>query len=185
MQGSSMEEMQKWISYIVMRETAVKIWEVVVIKGNERSKEQWNLGIITKVYLGRDGDVSSQAESWKIVLEQAIQQLYSLELLCDITAPAQEHRVNAEAEEFQPQRNTVKLHEEGSKIWQTMIEKDPQWVIFNDQWLNTGCVLNTWQWRFNVLGLDLINNKRRSRSKKINNQKWANVKFINTCLVYK
>ena len=111
MQGSSMEEMQKWISYIVMRETAVKMWEVVVIKGNEQSKEQWNLGIMAKVYLGRDEDVSSQAESWKIVLEQAIQQLYPLELLCDITAPVQEHRMNAEAEEFQPQRNAVKLHE--------------------------------------------------------------------------
>ena len=55
--------------------------------------------------------MSSQAESWKIVLEQAIQQLYPLELFCDITAPAQEHRVHAEAEEFQPRRNAVKLHE--------------------------------------------------------------------------
>ena len=45
----------------------------------------------------------------KLYLERAILHLYLLELVCNIKVPAQEHKTNEEAEEFQPRRNTSEI----------------------------------------------------------------------------
>ena len=37
------------------KEPEVKVGKVVVIKGEERNRAQWNIGIITDVYPGKDG----------------------------------------------------------------------------------------------------------------------------------
>ena len=74
---------------------------MVVIKGDERNKVHWKLRIITELYPGRDSKVKTvRLRAGKSYLERAIQHLYPLELSCDITAPTQEHTMNAEAEEF-------------------------------------------------------------------------------------
>ena len=74
---------------------------MVVIKADEWNKVQWKLRIITEVYPGGDGTVRAvRLRAGKSYLEWAIQHLYPLELLCDITVPTQEHTMNSEAEEF-------------------------------------------------------------------------------------
>ena len=64
------------------REPEAKIWEVVVIKGNEKNKVQWKLGIITEVYPGRDrnGRVVT-LRAGKSNLEQAMQHLYPFKVI--------------------------------------------------------------------------------------------------------
>ena len=65
------------------REPEAKICEVVFIKGNERNKAQWKLGVITEVYPGRDRNGRAVTlRAGKSNLEQAIQHLYPLKLSC-------------------------------------------------------------------------------------------------------
>ena len=81
----------------------VKVREVVVIKEDERNKAQWKLGIIIEPYPGRYGKVVAVIfRDGKSYLERAIQHLYPLEVSYDITAPTEEHTMNAEVEKFQP-----------------------------------------------------------------------------------
>ena len=56
---------------------------------------------MTEVYPGRDDKVRA-VSSWagKSYMELAIQHLHSLELSDDTAVPTQEHKMNAEAEQF-------------------------------------------------------------------------------------
>ena len=44
------------------KESEVKVGEVVVIEGEERNRVQWNIGIITEIYPGKNCKVSSETE---------------------------------------------------------------------------------------------------------------------------
>ena len=103
--------------------------EVVVIKGDEGNKAQQETGIITEVYPGRDGKV--RAFSLRAGKSgRAIQHMYPFELSCDITAPTEEHTMNAEAEEFRPRRNVT----ETSWVRINNLENDEKERPFGEQY---------------------------------------------------
>ena len=81
-----------------------------MIKGEERNRAQRNIGIITDVYPGKDGKVRAvKLRARKSYLERAVQQLYPLEISCDITPSTEEPTMNVNAEEFWPRRNTSEI----------------------------------------------------------------------------
>ena len=62
----------------------MKNGDVVLIKGSERNRGKWNIGIVVKLIKGRDGVVRAlRLRAGKSYLERAIQQLYPMELSCD------------------------------------------------------------------------------------------------------
>ena len=74
MKGSSMEKMEKQMSYIVTqeaqlkqqkREPEVQLREIVVLKGDERNNAQWKIGSISQE---KQQCESSQIVSWKIMI---------------------------------------------------------------------------------------------------------------------
>ena len=83
------------------KESEVKAGEVVVIKGEEQNRAQWNTGIITGIYPGKDSKVKAvKLRTGKCYLERAVQHLYPLEISCDITPSTKEPTMNVNAEEF-------------------------------------------------------------------------------------
>ena len=65
---------------------------------------------MTEVYPGRDGKVKAvKLRAGKSYREREIQHMHSLELSCDITAPAQEHTMNPEVQEFRPRKNASEI----------------------------------------------------------------------------
>ena len=110
----------------------VKVREVVVIKEDERNKAQWKLGIITEPYPGRYGKVVAVIfRDGKSYLERAIQHLYPLEVSCDITAPTEEHTMNAEVEKFWPRRNVSEI----TRVRINDLANDNGEGPFNEQYL--------------------------------------------------
>ena len=92
------------------KESEVKVGEVVVIKGEERNRVQWNIGIITDVYPGKEGKVRAvKLRAGKSYLEQAVQHLYPLEISCDITPSTEEPTMNVNAEKFRLRRNASEI----------------------------------------------------------------------------
>ena len=67
------------------KESEVNVGEVVVIKGEEWNRVQWNTIIITDIYPGKDGKVRAvKVRAGKSYLEWAVQHLYPSEISCDI-----------------------------------------------------------------------------------------------------
>ena len=65
-------------------EMNVKLGDVVLIQDAERNREKWNMGIVFKLFQGRDGVVRAVGlRGGKAFLERAVQHLFPLELYCD------------------------------------------------------------------------------------------------------
>ena len=63
---------------------ALAIGDVVVIKGEERNRNLWRLGIINELFKGKDRIVrAAKIRCGKSELEMAVQHLYPMELHCD------------------------------------------------------------------------------------------------------
>ena len=63
----------------------ITVGDVVLIKSAERNRNKWPLGIVEDLIVGRDGVVRAvRLRSGRDRLERAVQQLYPLELSCDI-----------------------------------------------------------------------------------------------------
>ena len=87
------------------KETTLSQGEVVLIKGEERNRGMWKIGIVEQLIPGRDGIVRAvRLRAGKSHLERPVQHLYPLELSCD--RPTQERRevLNARAREFRPRQ---------------------------------------------------------------------------------
>jgi len=67
------------------RENRLAVGDVVIVKSEERNRNQWPLAIVTELYTGRDGVVrAAKLRKGKGHIERAIQHLYPLELSCDV-----------------------------------------------------------------------------------------------------
>ena len=70
------------------KEMQLKIGDVVLIKGDERNKGKWKIGVIERLIEGRDGIVRAvRLRAGKSYLERTIQHLYPMELSCDRKKP--------------------------------------------------------------------------------------------------
>ena len=87
---------------------APKVGGVVIIKGEEKNRGKWNLRIVEKQIIGRDGVVRGAVlRAGKSHLERPIQHLYPLELSCDRKPPTEEAKLNPDAEAFKPKRDAA------------------------------------------------------------------------------
>ena len=77
--------------------------DIVIIKGDEKNRNAWKMGKVTKLLTGKDGVVRGAhlLTGNGNVLERAIQHLYPLELSCDVN-PARP--LNPNVPEFRPRR---------------------------------------------------------------------------------
>ncbi|CAB4002659.1 Hypothetical predicted protein [Paramuricea clavata] len=76
---------------------------VVITADDEKKRGKWSLGVVKELVAGKDGEVRVAVRSKKSHLERAVQQLYPLELSCDVEPPAKAV-MNPEAPTFRPKR---------------------------------------------------------------------------------
>ena len=95
----------------------VKLGDVVVFQDAVGNRGKWNMGIVVKLFQGRDGVVQTvRLRAGKSHLERAVQHMFPLKLSCD-----QQQRVteapslNSRAREFRPVRNVAAVAAENSR----------------------------------------------------------------------
>ena len=66
------------------KDCGLKVGEVVIIRGDEKNRNLWKLGIVQEFIKGKDGIVrGAKLRAGKSYLERPVQHLYPLELSCD------------------------------------------------------------------------------------------------------
>ena len=86
----------------------MKTGDVVLIKGDEKNRGKWKIGIVKQIISGRDGNVRAvKLKTGKGEMKRTIQHLYPLELACDIEEPKKKIELDAKAPEFRPKRKTA------------------------------------------------------------------------------
>ena len=66
------------------RRMEIVIGDVVLIKGDDKHRGKWNIGIVEELYKGKDNVIrAAKLRSRKTYIERPIQFLYPLELSCD------------------------------------------------------------------------------------------------------
>ena len=81
-----------------------------MIKDEERNRAQWNTGIITDVYPGKDGNVTAvKLRAGKSYLERVVQHLCPMKISCDIAPSTEEPKMSVNAEEFRSRRNVSEI----------------------------------------------------------------------------
>jgi hypothetical protein len=85
--------------------------DVVLIRGEERNRGKWRIGIVEKLIEGRDKVVrGARLRAGKSYLERPVQLLYPLELSCDMPPPPESEvstTMNANAPVFRPKRKAA------------------------------------------------------------------------------
>ena len=67
------------------KEMQISIGHIALIKEEEKHMGKWNIGIVEKLYQGKDGVIRATGlKTSKSYIEHPIQYLYLLELHCDI-----------------------------------------------------------------------------------------------------
>ena len=88
-------------------ETEIQIGDVVLIKGDEKNRGMWNIGIVEKLNRGKDGILRSvRLRTGKSTLERAVQHLYPMELSVDEHEQSNEE-VNPTASKPRPKRSAA------------------------------------------------------------------------------
>ncbi len=88
----------------------IAVGDVVLIKSEDRNRNKWPMGIVERLFEGKDGIVRAvRLKSGRDRLERAIQHLYPLELSCDIINEKDGEETNQipldpNAESFVPKR---------------------------------------------------------------------------------
>ena len=91
-------------------EAKLKAGDVVLIKGEKRNRGKWNIGIVEEMIKGLDGIVRVvKLRAGKSHLERPIQHLYPVELELEREArkESRDAKLDADAPEFRPRRNTA------------------------------------------------------------------------------
>jgi hypothetical protein len=87
---------------------SLKIGDVVIVKGEEKNRGKWKIGIAERFIIGKDGTVrgAEVRVGAERTLERAVQHLYPLELSCD-TDKKSKTTLNVDVPEFRPMRNAA------------------------------------------------------------------------------
>ena len=89
-------------------EVKLKAGDIVLIKGKERNRGKWNIGIVEEMIKGPDGIVRVvKLRAGKSHLERPIQHLHPLELECEARKESRDATLDAAAPEFRPRWNTA------------------------------------------------------------------------------
>ena len=93
----------------------IEIGDVMMIKGDERVRAKWKIGIVTKLIIGKDKVVrGAKLRAGKDHLERAVQHLYPLELNCD-RSESGKIELSPKAEVFRPRRNAAIVSEQRTR----------------------------------------------------------------------
>ena len=96
-----------------VKKMKTSIGDVVLIKNEDRNRRKWKIGIVDKLYYGKDNVICAvQLRLEKSFIQQPIQHLYPLELNCDIKRE-KEKKLNVEAPPFRPKRIAAAIVEIG------------------------------------------------------------------------
>ena len=88
--------------------STLTVGDVVIVHSEDRNRGKWPLGIVEKLYTGRDGVVRGvKLRAGGGHLERAVNHLYPLELSCDWTPLTPQEQLNPEAREFRPTRDAA------------------------------------------------------------------------------
>ena len=89
----------------------IPIGDVVSIKNEDRHRRKWKIGIVDKLYYGKDNVICAlQLRSGKSFMQPPIQHLSPLELNCDIKCK-NEKELNVEAPPFRPKQTAEAIAE--------------------------------------------------------------------------
>lgn len=87
---------------------------IVLIKGDEKNRNKWKIGKVTKLICGKDKVVrGAKLQSGKATLERPVQLIYLLELKCDVRKC--KTKLNTNAKEFKPKRRAAVVAEAKNK----------------------------------------------------------------------
>ena len=79
--------------------------DVIPIKGKERNRSKWKIGVVERLIQGQDGVIrGAQLKAGKTLMKRPLQLLYPLELTCDRPERTRGETLRADAREFQPRR---------------------------------------------------------------------------------
>ena len=79
--------------------------DVIPIKGKERNRSKWKIGVVERLIQGQDGVIrGAQLKAGKTLIERPLQLLYPLQLTCDRPERTRGKTLRADAREFQPRR---------------------------------------------------------------------------------
>ena len=96
--------------------------DVALIKGDNKHRGKWNIGIVEELYEGKDNVIRAvKFCSRKTYIERPIQFLYPLELSCDTwkrqktVYQCSKQPLNVNANEFKPRRNAAAIAKNAAK----------------------------------------------------------------------
>ena len=96
----------------------IEVGDVVLIKGEEKNKAKWSIGIVEELYKGKDDVIRGvKLRTQKLHIERPIQHLYPLELDCDMEKSTSKSKntshkkLNVDAKEYRPRRTAAAIAE--------------------------------------------------------------------------
>ena len=98
------------------KENQIAVGDVVLIKGEEKNRGRWAIGVVESLIRGKDNIVrAARLRSKKTRIERAVQMLYPLELACDEEHKKGDEEVNEkENSQLNAQAKGVQTKEESS-----------------------------------------------------------------------
>ena len=99
------------------KEMQISLGDIVLIKGDGKHKEKWNIGMLDKLHKGKDDVIRAVGlRASKSYIEGQIQYLYPLELYCDVekqSSPVKKNpsTLDANAKEYRPRRTAAAIAE--------------------------------------------------------------------------
>ena len=95
---------------------SMAIGDVMLIKGDERNRAKWKIGIVKELITGVDGVVRGAIlRAGRDHLERAVQFLYPLELHCDRETEPKPYKLNPTVEAFRPKRKAATVSQQRTK----------------------------------------------------------------------
>ena len=96
----------------------IEVGDVVLIKGNEKNKGKWSIGIVEELHKSKDNTIRGfKLRTPKSNTERTNQHLYPLELHCDMekltsTSKNTSHKkLNVDSKEYRPRRTAAAIAE--------------------------------------------------------------------------
>ena len=90
--------------------------DVALIKGDEKNRRKWNIGIVQHIKKGKDGNIRSVKLRCKTaILERVLQHLHPMELTCSSYEAPKEVVLYPNKRDFSPKENAAVAVNEGIK----------------------------------------------------------------------
>ena len=93
----------------------ISVGDVMLIKGDQKNRQKWKIGIVKQLITGRDGVVrGATLRAGRDTMERAVQHLYPMEMTCDLSQPTLS-TLNPTVETFEPRRAAAVTSEKRTK----------------------------------------------------------------------